>query len=59
MEVQTGTYTENLDIDLPKTVTIEGGYSVIFTPDSFTSTIQGDVNVSDGIVTFENFVIEQ
>ena len=58
VQVQAGTYTENLSIDLPKSVTVGGGYSVIFTPDSFTSIIQGDVTVSDGIITFENFVIE-
>ena len=59
MEVQSGTYTENFEVDLPKSVTVEGGYSVIFTPDSYVSTIQGDVNVSDGEVSFENIAIDQ
>jgi hypothetical protein len=59
VQVQTGTYTENLAVDLPKSITVEGGYSVLFTPDSFTSIILGDVNVSDGIVTFESIVIDE
>jgi M6 family metalloprotease-like protein len=59
VQVQTGTYTEDLAIDMPKSVIVEGGYSVLFTPDSYTTTLEGNVNVSDGIVSFENFVIEQ
>lgn len=51
---------ENLDFDLPKTVTLEGGYECDYSTITGETTINGDVEISDGLLIIDTgtFVID-
>ncbi|HDH06646.1 MAG TPA: choice-of-anchor D domain-containing protein [Nitrospirae bacterium] len=51
-------FSENLDINLNKPVTFEGGYDCDYATVAGETTINGTMTVSDGTVTVENFVVE-
>ena len=51
-------FTANLNINLDKSVTLQGGYDCNYATVTGVTTINGTMTVSDGTVTVENFVVE-
>jgi len=57
--VQSTVFTEDLSIDINKSVLLEGGYNCdLITPTANLSVINGTVSLSNGAATMENFIIE-
>ena len=52
------TLTGDLNINAPKTVTLEGGYECDYANSTGITSINGDLNISDGEVTIMNLVLE-
>ncbi len=52
------TLTENLSINLIKSVTFEGGYDCSYTVNTGMTTIEGTLTINDGTVTIENFKLQ-
>ncbi len=52
------TLTGDLNINAPKTVTIDGGYECNYANSTGITTVNGDLNISDGKVTIMNLVLE-
>ena len=52
------TFTENLSIDLNKSVTFEGGFSYDFSTVIGSTTINGNITITDGTVTMDNFLLQ-
>jgi subtilisin family serine protease len=51
-------FTEDLTINRPITVTFEGGYDCDYTTVSGSTILNGDMMVSGGTITIENFVLQ-
>ncbi len=49
---------EDLDIDINKSVTLEGGYNCDYTAVNGKTTLNGTMTISNGTVTVGNFVLE-
>jgi len=59
IQVQTVSFTENLIIDINKSVILDGGYNdCSYIINTGKTTINGNVTISDGIVTIENFILQ-
>ncbi|HDH13468.1 MAG TPA: choice-of-anchor D domain-containing protein [Nitrospirae bacterium] len=52
------TFTEDLNINRSISVTFKGGYDCDYTTITGLTTLNGTLTISDGTVTFENFVVE-
>ncbi|RJO60409.1 hypothetical protein C4544_05050 [candidate division WS5 bacterium] len=52
------TFTEHLSFDLSKTVYIEGGYDCAYSDITGSTTVTGDMLITDGSVTVEYFEIQ-
>jgi len=52
-------FTEDLTINIDKSVTIEGGYDGAYASNTGTTTLQGDIDISSGTLTIENFILQQ
>ena len=52
------TFTETLNLNLPVTVLVKGGYDTDFANTVDATVIKGGVNISNGNVTLENIVIQ-
>jgi hypothetical protein len=52
-------FTEDLNIDLNKEVTITGGYSCDYANASGTTSIRGTLSIISGLVSIENLVVAQ
>ncbi len=53
------TFIENLTINAGKSVTLQGGYDGSYSTITGITTLQGDMNVSDGTLNIENFELLQ
>jgi hypothetical protein len=51
-------FAENLFFDLNKSVTVRGGYDCDYAGRTRTTIINGDIRISDGVVTMENVRIQ-
>ena len=58
IQSQAVVFTEDLDIDLNKSVTLEGGYDCDYTANNGETTLNGMLTVTNGTLTIENFVLE-
>jgi len=58
VEVIAVTFNETLTIDLNKSVTFSGGYNGAYSSNSETTVLQGSINISSGLLTIENFVLQ-
>ncbi|MDO8281160.1 MAG: chitobiase/beta-hexosaminidase C-terminal domain-containing protein [Thermodesulfovibrionia bacterium] len=58
IQIQTSSFTEDLYIDLNKSVTLRGGYNSNFNATTGKTVINGNVTISDGVVTMENIIIQ-
>jgi PKD repeat protein len=58
IQSQVVTLTENLNINMDKTVTIKGGYDCSYTTQTGKTTINGTINIIDGTATIENLVLQ-
>ena len=52
------TITEDLYVDMDKSVTLEGGYNGTFTTKSGKTTFQGNITVTNGVFTFGDFILQ-
>jgi len=52
------TFMEDLNLSLPKSVTLSGGYGPGFTTNTGVTTIAGSVALSGGPVTMESIVVQ-
>ncbi len=59
IKVHTGTFTEELTLDINKSIILKGGYDEDFSTVVGDTIVVGDVTVNDGEMTFENFILEQ
>ncbi len=57
IQIRNLTFTEVININRPVSVKMEGGYDCLHTPIRSTTTIEGDMNISDGTVETNNIVI--
>jgi pectin methylesterase-like acyl-CoA thioesterase len=55
---RTMTYNETLNMDRAVTVSLVGGYNCDFTEVMGTTTLNGNMNVNNGLVINENFIFE-
>ncbi|MDO8281756.1 MAG: S8 family serine peptidase [Thermodesulfovibrionia bacterium] len=55
---QDDTFNENLIFNTNKTITLRGGYDCDFNPTTGKTVINGNVTISDGVVTMENVIIQ-
>ena len=55
---QTVIFTEDLLIDLNKSVVLEGGYDCSYTTIIGKTTLNGNMTISDGTLTIENFELQ-
>jgi hypothetical protein len=51
-------FTENLFIDIDKFVAIEGGYDGAYSINSGYTILNGDIDISNGTLTIENFILK-
>jgi subtilisin family serine protease len=51
-------FTENIDVDLNKSVTMYGGYNCDYTNGIGMTTVNGSVNISNGSLTLGNFILQ-
>lgn len=58
VQSQAARFTEDLLIDMNKSVLLEGGYSCDYVPGNVLTVISGSVTISSGSVTMENIRIE-
>ena len=58
IQSQAAVFVENFNININKSVTLQGGYDCDYATVTGVTTINGTMTVSDGIVTVENFVVE-
>ncbi|UCD35989.1 MAG: PKD domain-containing protein, partial [Nitrospiraceae bacterium] len=58
IQSQAEQFTEDLMINMNKSVALQGGYSCEYIPGSGMTTIRGSVTISAGSVSMENFIIE-
>ncbi|MBI5058123.1 MAG: PKD domain-containing protein [Nitrospirae bacterium] len=59
IQSQAVSLTENLNININKTITIEGGYDCSYTTQTGKTTLNGTLNIIDGTATIENFILEK
>jgi len=52
------TFTENLDINLNKSVIMDGGYDCDFTTSIGRTKVNGSMNISNGALTLGNFILQ-
>ena len=52
-------FTEDLSIDIIKSVVFSGGYDGAFDTNIGNTMLNGDINVSNGTLTIENFILQQ
>lgn len=57
IQVQAVIFTEDLFINLNKSVLLEGGYDGAFTTNSGNTTLNGNMTISNGTITTENLII--
>ncbi len=58
IQSQATRFMEDLDIDINKSVTLEGGYNCDYTAVNGKTTLNGTMTISNGTVTVGNFVLE-
>ena len=58
IQVQDGSFTEDLTIDWNKSVVLEGGCDGAFSTISGYTTLNGNINITDGVLTLENFILQ-
>ncbi len=51
-------FFENLSIDTNKSITFSGGYDGTFAPTSGDTTLNGDITISNGTLSIENFLLQ-
>lgn len=59
IKVHSMTFSENIVININKTVTLRGGYNGTFTTNSGSTTLIGNINIINGTLVIENLVIEK
>jgi hypothetical protein len=52
------TFTENLFIDIDKSITIKGGYDGVYSIQTGNTTLNGDIDITNGTLTIENFILQ-
>ncbi|MHA2220250.1 MAG: hypothetical protein ACXACY_30600, partial [Candidatus Hodarchaeales archaeon] len=52
------TFTENLFMDINKSITIKGGYDGVYSIQSGNTTLNGDIDITNGTITIENFILQ-
>jgi hypothetical protein len=58
MQVQAVTFSESLTINIDKSVTFEGGYNGAYSIITGDTTLQGDIDITNGTLTIEDFILE-
>lgn len=58
IQIRALTLSEYPELNLNKTVTLEGGYDCDYLSGTGTTTINGTMNISDGTVTIGNFILD-
>jgi hypothetical protein len=53
------TLSESLSANRNISVTLQGGYDGLYTTISGDTILQGDMNINDGTLTIENFILQQ
>ena len=54
-----GTFTEDLFVDIGKSIVLEGGYDGVYSVQSGYTTLNGSVDVTNGTLTIGNFILKQ
>jgi hypothetical protein len=52
------TFTENLSVNIDKSVTIEGGYDAAFSSNTGNTILNGNMNITNGALTTEGLIIQ-
>ncbi|MDO8282198.1 MAG: PKD domain-containing protein, partial [Thermodesulfovibrionia bacterium] len=55
---QDDSFSENIVFNTNKTIVLRGGYDCDFNPTTNKTVINGNVTISDGVVTLENVIIQ-
>jgi hypothetical protein len=58
IEITQETYNENIILDEPKMLIIQGGWDITFTENSSQTTINGSITIIDGKIIIEGIVLE-
>jgi hypothetical protein len=58
IQSQDAIFTENLVFDLNKTLNMEGGYDCSYSVITGITTVNGNITITDGSVTFQNFDLQ-
>jgi subtilisin family serine protease len=58
LQVQMRAFTESPDFNLDKSLTIIGGYDCDYLNNDGVTTVKGSIDVSDGSIAIENFVLQ-
>ena len=58
IQSQDAGFTEDLNINVSKTITVQGGYNNGYTAVTGKTTLNGNMTISNGTVTIENFIIQ-
>lgn len=58
IESQTANFTEDLVIDIGKSVTLQGGYNNDYTAVTGKTTLNGNLNIANGTVTISDFILQ-
>jgi hypothetical protein len=59
IKVHSGIFVEELVLGIDKSVTLQGGYDEYFSNVVGDTSVVGDVTISGGDITFENFTIDE
>jgi hypothetical protein len=51
-------FTENLFLDIYKSINMEGGYDGAYSVQNGSTTLNGDIDVTNGAITLENFILQ-
>jgi hypothetical protein len=52
------TFTENLFIDIDKSITIKGGYDGVYSIQTGNTTLNGDIDITNGTLTIGSFILQ-
>jgi YD repeat-containing protein len=58
IQTQTTSIDENIDTNLNKSVTLQGGYNCDYSTQTGETILNGNMTISNGTVTIENFIIQ-
>jgi hypothetical protein len=58
MEITQETYNENVILNIPKVVTLQGGWDTNFTSSSSYTTINGSITITNGTMIFEYIILK-